>query len=284
MSWHVGRIEAHRVERDQRVDPVDRLGDAGRLEQIELAHALDEADDLAIEPVARAGSTDADDLELALDRRVVDPVVEAAPLQRVVDLARAVAGDDDDRRRCRADRAELGDRQLVLGQHLEQEGVEGLVGAVELVDEQDRRLLLRQRLQQRSFDQHVARVEALREPLAARAIAHLVRCFGQADRHHLARHVPLVGGLRDVEALVALHAQQGRAERARQRFRQLGLADARLAFEEQRALERKAEKDGGGEAAVGDVVLAGEEADDGIDVGGRRSCARHALMVARAEP
>ena len=35
------------------------------------------------------------DLRLALGARVVDPVVEAAPLERVVQLARAVRGDDD---------------------------------------------------------------------------------------------------------------------------------------------------------------------------------------------
>ena len=134
----------------------------------------------------------------------------------------------------RLDRAELGDRQLVLGQHLEQEGVERLVGAVELVDQQHRRALLRQRLQQRPLDQHAARVEALGQALARRGVADVVRRLGEADLHHLARDVPFVGGLRDVEPLVALHAQQQRREAARQRLGQLGLADARLAFEEER--------------------------------------------------
>ena len=38
-------------------------------------------------------------LVLALGVRIVDPVVQAAAFQRVVDLARAIARDDDDRRR-----------------------------------------------------------------------------------------------------------------------------------------------------------------------------------------
>ena len=113
--------------------------------------------------------------------------------------------DDRDRRRARADRAELGHGDLVLGQHLEQEGVERLVGAVELVDQQDRRARLRQRLQQRPLDQHVARVQALHE-LASRS--RVVRRLGEPDLDHLPRDVPFVGGLRDVEPFVALHAQQ----------------------------------------------------------------------------
>ena len=72
---------------------------------------------------------------------IIDPVVEAAALQRVVDLARAVRGDDDDRRLRRLDRADLRNRHLEVRQHLQQIGLERLVGAVELVDQQDRRAL-----------------------------------------------------------------------------------------------------------------------------------------------
>ena len=80
----------------------------------------------------------ADDLQLARGIRIVDPMIEAAPLQRVVDLARAVGGDDDDRRLLGPDRAELRHRHLEVGEDFEQERLEGLVGAVELVDQEDR--------------------------------------------------------------------------------------------------------------------------------------------------
>ena len=44
------------------------------------------------------GALTFEDLELALEVGIIDPMVEAAALQRVVDLARAVRGDDHDRR------------------------------------------------------------------------------------------------------------------------------------------------------------------------------------------
>ena len=47
--------------------------------------------------VGHARQAGAHDLRLALGRGVVDPVVEAAPLERVVQLARAVRGDDHER-------------------------------------------------------------------------------------------------------------------------------------------------------------------------------------------
>ena len=56
-----------------------------------------------------------------------------------MDLAGAVRGDDDDRRMLGLDGAEFRHRHLEVGQHLQQEGLEGLVGAVEFVDQQDRR-------------------------------------------------------------------------------------------------------------------------------------------------
>ena len=72
-------------------------------------------------------------------RRVVDPVVEAAALERVVDLAGPVRGEDDARRRLGLDRADLGDGDLEVGQDLEEVGLELLVGPVDLVDQEDRR-------------------------------------------------------------------------------------------------------------------------------------------------
>ena len=95
-------------------------------------------------------------------------MIEAAALDRVVDLARAVRRDDDDRRRGRLDRPELGNRDLVLGQHLEQVRLERLVGAVELVDEQHRRnaVVRRERLEQRTLQQEARREDVVRERIA----------------------------------------------------------------------------------------------------------------------
>ena len=128
-----------RAERQERRRPVERLGDAGDLREVGLAEAMDEADDLAGQPLGRLGHAGEDDLELLLGRRVVDPVVQAATLQRVVDLARPVRGQDHPRRPVRLDRADLRNRHLEVRQDLQQVRLELLVGPVDLVDQQDRR-------------------------------------------------------------------------------------------------------------------------------------------------
>ena len=109
--------------------------------------------------LGRALHAPAHDLDLALGRRVVDPVVQAAALDRVVQVARAVGGEHDDRRVRGPDRAELRDRHRRLGEQLEQERLEVVVGAVDLVDQQHRRPRpgVLERAQQRPADQVVAR-------------------------------------------------------------------------------------------------------------------------------
>ena len=66
---------------------------------------------------------------------------------------------------------------------------------------------------------------------------------------------------------MALQADQARALRRGQRARDLGLADARLALEQQRLLERRGEEDGRGQAPVGEVALAGQSLLDIRDGG-----------------
>jgi hypothetical protein len=194
-------------------------------------------------------------------------VVEAASLQGVVDLAGAVRGDDDDRRRRRLDRAELGNGDLEVAEDLEEIGLEGLVGAVELVDEEDRRAgdALLQRPEDRA-----AVEEALREHLAGKARAvDVAGRLGEADLDHLRHRVPLVDRGGDVEALIALQADQLAAEDAREDLGDLGLADARLAFEEQRPAHPQGEEQNGREVAPGDVVGTGQEVDRVVDRGGQ---------------
>ena len=96
-------------------------------------------------------------LYLALGRRVVDPVVEAAALHRVVEVPGAVRGQDDHRRMSRPHRPDLGDRHRGVGEQLEQERLEVVVGAVDLVDQEHRgpRPGMLERAQQRSANQVV---------------------------------------------------------------------------------------------------------------------------------
>ncbi len=174
-------------------------------------------------------------------------MVQAATAQRVAEFARAVAGEDGQRHVARADRAELGHRDLPVGEHLEQEGLEGLVSAVDLVDQEHAGLLADQDLQQRAFQQVVA-AEQVR----------LARLLGirlvQPDREQLATVVPLVGGLRQVQALVALKPYQAPVHRRGQRRRKRRLADTRIALEQQRALQLAGQPKRGRQRLVGDVA------------------------------
>ena len=80
-------------------------------------------------------------------------------------LARPVAGQDHARRALRADGADLRDADGEVAQDFEQEGLEFLVGAVDLVDQQHGRLGVPalERLEQRPTDE-----ELLAEDVARR--------------------------------------------------------------------------------------------------------------------
>ena len=63
----------------------------------------DDLDELARDRLVELGRVQADDLELALDVRVVEPEVEAAALERLGQLARVVRGEQHERLRARLD-------------------------------------------------------------------------------------------------------------------------------------------------------------------------------------
>ena len=230
----------------------------GRLREVEHAQAAHEGRGLGREPLGDARDAQPDDLDLPLERRVPDPVEERAPLERVVELARAVRGEDDRGLPARADRPELGDRDLEVREHLEQERLELLVRAVDLVDQEHDLLVGVDRLEQRPPDEELGPEQLV---LGDRPL------LRGADVQELARVVPLVDRVRDVEPLVALEPDQARAERRRERLRRLGLPDPRLALEQHRLLEREREEERGREPAVGQVVGFAKRA-----LRARRSC------------
>src|SRR5690606_40050911 len=82
---------------------------------------------------------------------------------------------------------------------------------------------------------------------------------------HLAGVVPLVEGVVDVEALVALEADQRLFADVGEDLRHLRLADARLPFEEQGPFQAEGEEDGDAEGTVGDIAPLGEGFYDFID-------------------
>jgi hypothetical protein len=81
----------------------------------------------------------------------------------------------------------------------------------------------------------------------------------------LARVVPLVDGVRDVEALVALETDQARAEDGGERLRGLGLPDAGLSLEEDGLLERQREVERGRQPPIGQVVRVAQAALEVVD-------------------
>src|SRR6185312_15919724 len=156
-------VQALHPEQVQGREPVDCLGDPRRLLDVAVAHARDSVGDLDRQRLRRALDPPAHDLDLALGRRVRDAVIEAAALDRVVQVARAVRGQHDHRRVGRADGAELGNGHRRLAQELEQERLEVVVGAVDLVDEQHRRTRagVLERAQQRAADEVVGAEQLL---------------------------------------------------------------------------------------------------------------------------
>ena len=199
-------------------------------------------------------------------------MIEAPALERVVHLAGAVGGDQNDRRLRRLDGAELGHGDLEIGQHFQQERLEGLVGAVDLVDQQHRRTgrVRLERLQQGPLDQEAFGEHVV---LDARAVA-LASRLGQTDGDHLRAVVPLIDGGRNIEPLVALQADQPAAERLAQHLGDLGLAGPGLALEEQRPAHLQREIEHRRQRAVGDVIGLGEKVEGGID-GVRKRRQRH---------
>ena len=185
----------------------------------------------------------------------------------------------DARRPLGPDRADLRHGDLEVRQDLEQVRLELLVRPVDLVDEQDRRdaVVGLERLEQRPPDQEIGPEDVVR----ARPIDLAAR-LEQPDLEHLARVVPLVHRRVDVEALVALEPDQPRAEARREDLRELRLADAGLALEQQRPAELEGQEHRRRERPVGDVAALAEGGLHGIgrgDVGRARPVRRGRIQA-----
>ena len=258
------------AEQQQRARPVDRLRDRGRLLEVELAHHLDDLDEPLGHLLGQLGRVQADDLELVLARGVVEPQVQAAPLERLGQLARVVRGEQHDRVGAGLDAAELGDRDLEVGEQLEQHRLELLVGLVDLVDQQHDRLRRRDRRHQRPLEQELLAEDVVLHRIPARALG-----LG-LDAQQLLAVVPLVQRLGLVEPLVALEPHEPAVEVLRQRLRQLGLADARRALDEHGLAEPRGEE---GDQRGGLPWQVADGAQAGGDILDRSRFDAHAARV-----
>ncbi len=107
----------------------------------------------------------------------------------------------------RADLAEFGDGDGVLVEQLQQECLELVVGAVDLVDEQYARGGVCEGTQQRSREEEPLGVERAFRGVGVEGSG---RCgFEGAQVQQLTREVPVVEGLRGVDTFVALQPDEG---------------------------------------------------------------------------
>ena len=112
-----------------------------------------------------------------------------------------------------------------------------------------------QRLQEWPLDEKATREHILAQLLARPATAGL----GHSNLDHLAGVVPLVDGGGDVQPLVTLQPDEAPPEGIGEHLCDLGLADARLALQEQRSLEPERQEHRGGKAPIRHVVAALEQ-------------------------
>ena len=166
--------------------------------------------------------------------------------------------------RCaRLERAELGHRDLEVGEHLEQERLELGVGAVDLVDEQHRCASASgwrggaAAASRKRSEKNASSCAASLSTASASVVGagdDLADLVAQDLRvEELLGILPLVERLGLVEPFVALQADELGRQRRRQHLGQLGLADAGRTLDEDRLLHAIGEEHGGGDAAIAHV-------------------------------
>ena len=281
---HVERVlddlvaELGRLQQHQHARPVDGLAHRRQLLQIQRADLVDEADHLLAQRLRDAGHAAFDDALLQLLLGEADMQMQAAPLQRVAEIALAVGGQDHGRRRDRGHRAELGNGDLEIAEDFQQQRFELGIRLVDLVDQQHAAGRLLQRLQQRPRldeflgEEHVAEIVQLVERGVQRlgAAEHFAELVLQDLRvEKLLGVFPLIERLGLVEPLVALQADHLQPAPGRDRLRKLGLADAGGAFDQDRLFDLLRQIDRGRDLPARDIALRGKAAFHCLDRGQR---------------
>ena len=176
------------------------------------------------------------DLALALGVGVVEVQVEAAPLERLGQLAGRVGGEHDERPAYGGDGAELGDGHLEVRQHLQQQALDLDVGLVDLVDEQHGRLVAPDRGQQRPGQQELVGEDVV---VGLAPTTRRRRWPGSAAAASCSSTRRARGPRRGPRSTAAGPARAPVA--AGHRLGQLGLADPGRPLDEQRLLQRAGE-------------------------------------------
>ena len=178
----------------------------------------------------------------------------------------------------RLERAELGDGDLEVGQHFQQIGLERLVGAVELVDQEHRRVAVIgcERLQQRPLEQELRRRRCLRPALLVLRRPPLPPGGSRSSAASSSTRRPPARcrGLRSTAGGSARGRAPApgpwRSRSCRRPPRLRGTAAGRSQREEQRRRE----------AAIGHVIVFGQKLESLVDVA-RGIHRRNAFMAPR---
>ncbi len=193
--------------------------------------------------------------------------VQAAPLECLGQLTGVVRREEHERDLLGLDRAELGDRHLVVGEDLEQQRLGLDLDAVDLVDQEHHRIGGGDRLEQRAGQQELVGEDVVVDlgPVAP------VAAFG-LDAQQLLLVVPLVQRFGLVETLVALQTDQARPGHLGDRLRELRLAGTGRALDEDRLAEPVGEERHAGDAVVGEILHVPKGVTDTLHAGESFRC------------
>ena len=250
-----GRLGIHRLDAEQQQGPgpVERFRHRRRLFQLQIPDGAHDADHLIGERLRDAGHPGEHDLLLPLEVGIVDVQEQAATLEGLGQLPGVVGGQEHQRNLGGAHRPQLGDRYLVVGEDLQQQGLGLHLDPVHLVDEQHDRFVGPDGLQQGPGQQERLREDVLLDVLPVVAAGGFGDPLG-LDAQQLLLVVPLVEGLGLVEPLVALQADQAGIEQFGDRLGQLGLAGAGGALDQDRLPEPLRQVHDAGDALVGQIA------------------------------
>ncbi len=171
---------------------------------------------------------------------------QAATLESLRELPGVVGGQEHQRDLLGLDGAELGDRHLVVGEDLQQEGLRLHLDAIHLVDEQHDGLIGGDGLQEGTGEEELVGEDVILHRLPRLVVAPL-----GLDAQQLLLVVPLEQRLGLIEPLVALEPDQPGARHLGHGLGQLRLAGAGRALHEDGLAEAIGQVDDPGDALVG---------------------------------
>ena len=249
------------VQSDQGGGPVQGFGDARFFPEVLFPERLDKPGGLGRKVPGQVGKPGRKDTDFAVLARVFHVVIDAPPPERVAQFPGAVGGQENQRYALGREGAEFGNGDLIIGKDFQEIGLEFLIGAVDLVNEENDGIF---RLD--GFEQGAAQQIVLLKNVVLALLGGQILALGNLDGQELPLIVPFVNGGGDIETLVALKPDQPPAGDLGHRLADLRLADARFAFQQQRAVQFPHEGDRRRQLPVRDIAHGLQVAEQGLSI------------------